>query len=98
MVNTCYVPNCSSSGKDKVSFFRAPKDQTRFAAWEKAINRLNLPLSRSSYVCERHFKECDIIRCNSFVINGEVVSLARGNPRLKPGVVPSLFPGKPFFI
>lgn len=49
-------------------------------------------------VCEKHFDDSDIIRVDEFVINGEVASLKRDKPLLKPNAVPRKFDGLPAYL
>lgn len=61
MTNCCVVPNCKTgyrSLKVKRSVFKVPRNEGLSTKWKAVIPRLK----KSSFVCERHFKEEDIIR------------------------------------
>lgn len=42
--------------------FGAPKDSKLRSEWQRCIPRKDCILNDNSYVCERHFKEEDIIK------------------------------------
>ena len=61
----CCVVFCTSgykNNKENVSKFAAPRDPELRKKWAKAIPRQNFVLTDSTYVCEKHFNESDIIR------------------------------------
>lgn len=105
MPNTCCVPGCRSGYKgttEKVSVFGLPSDGELREKWKRAIPRqetgdFNFD-SKYVRVCEKHFDDSDIIRADEFVINGEVVSLKRDKPLLKPNAVPRKFDGLPAYL
>lgn len=65
MNRKCYVPYCKSgyeNCKIKYSVFRVPKDEETRKEWGRAIKRIDKELTDKDCVCEKHFKESDIIR------------------------------------
>lgn len=61
----CVVVGCTSgyrSNKEKVHQFCAPKDLNLRKKWQIRIPRKDFILGDKSYVCEKHFKEEDIIK------------------------------------
>lgn len=95
MPNSCCVTGCRSGGKgndEKVSLFRFPSDPERREQWKTALGRekvnsfaLGSPHVR---VCEKHFDPEDIVRHDERIMNGDVVTLWRSKPKLKPDAVP----------
>jgi hypothetical protein len=59
--------------------------------WNSIIQRSDRRLHKDDVVCSLHFKEEDIERYYTHVIDGQVVQIERGNPKLKKGAVPSVF-------
>jgi hypothetical protein len=59
--------------------------------WDSVIQRNDRNLHRDDVVCSLHFKEKDIERYYTHVIDGQVVLIERGNPKLRKGAVPSVF-------
>ena len=51
--------------KEKISFFKLPKDQKVAAVWIARINRTSLPAN--VYLCEKHFTEDCFQRTADFV-------------------------------
>lgn len=61
----CIIVGCTSgykSSTDKVHQFGAPKDSKLRSEWQRCIPRKDFILKDNSYVCEKHFKEEDIIK------------------------------------
>lgn len=61
----CVVVGCTSgytSNKEKYHKFCAPKDLDLRKKWQMKIPRKNFILTEKSYVCEKHFKEDDIVK------------------------------------
>ncbi|XP_016657215.1 uncharacterized protein LOC100167836 isoform X2 [Acyrthosiphon pisum] len=108
MVKSCCVPGCTtgnalyvkqqkSSGLRNKSLFKPPKNAELFAKWVKAIPRKDKVLSESSYVCELHFEEDDVlIYDETILLDGTVNIIKRIRPLLKTGAVPCIFPNLPF--
>lgn len=69
--------------KKKLSLFGVPKD-TRSGDEKR--------LKENTAMCELHFGERYISRHIEHTVNGGVVSIYRGRPRLPPEAVPTQFP------
>lgn len=69
--------------------FMAPKDENLFNLWKEILPKTR-EFKKIDKVCERHFSKDDIMTTFDHVINGELMQMERGRPRLKPHVVPSL--------
>ncbi|KAG8180952.1 hypothetical protein JTE90_024701 [Oedothorax gibbosus] len=100
MVNTCVVPGCRGNydKNEKVTLFRFPKDKFQLQKWVSTIPRENFTPSKHSRVCLRHFKEEEIRRHTEAFENGQKLSVALQQPRLKDGAVPVIFPGSPKYL
>jgi hypothetical protein len=61
--------------------------------WSSVIQRNDRNLHTDDVVCSLHFEEKDIERFYTHVIDGQVVRIERGNPKLRRGAVPSVFSG-----
>ncbi|PSN49188.1 hypothetical protein C0J52_10899 [Blattella germanica] len=93
---SCYVPGCRNGymlnykqkrkGIEPISLFRPPQDLVE--AWSEIIQRKDRKLLKDDIVCALHFKDEDIEYYYSHVIDGEVVLIKRGYPKLKPGALP----------
>ncbi|PNF36156.1 hypothetical protein B7P43_G10668 [Cryptotermes secundus] len=59
--------------------------------WDSIIQRNDRNLHQCDLVCSLHFKEEDIERYYTHIIDGQVVRIERGNPKLRKGAVPSVF-------
>jgi hypothetical protein len=59
--------------------------------WDSIIQRNDRNLHQDDVVCSLHFKEKDIDRYYTHIIDGQVVQIERGNPKLRKGAVPSVF-------
>jgi hypothetical protein len=59
--------------------------------WNSVIQRNDKNLHSDDVVCSLHFKEEDIERYYTHIIDGEVVQIERGNPKLRKDAVPSVF-------
>lgn len=58
MVNKCCVPKCTSnydSQTEKVSIYKLPKDKTKQQEWIRVIPRVNMPITKYTSVCARHW-------------------------------------------
>ncbi|CAI6343939.1 unnamed protein product [Macrosiphum euphorbiae] len=93
----CCVVFCTSgykNNKENVSKFAAPRDPELRKKWAKAIPRQNFVLTDSTYVCEKHFNESDIIRYwQSGSDPTTIVKIPYKIPKLVKNAVPSIFPG-----
>ncbi|XP_062598414.1 uncharacterized protein LOC134259831 [Saccostrea cucullata] len=81
----CCVPLCSEDSRrgTATSFHSFPKDPSARKEWIIKIRRDEGPdfhISKSTYVCSKHFKEDDIVKTLT------------GLRKLKKGTVPSIFP------
>jgi hypothetical protein len=59
--------------------------------WDSIIQRNDRNLHEDDVVCSLHFKEKDVERYYTHIIDGQVVQIERGNPKLRKGAVPSVF-------
>ncbi|XP_069684792.1 uncharacterized protein [Periplaneta americana] len=98
--HSCFVPGCRSGnpvslkrarkeGKGCPSLFRPPKEMIE--KWNSVIKRNDRNLCKDDVICSLHFKEEDIERHYSHVIDGQIVLIDRGIPKLRNGAVPSIF-------
>ncbi|KAJ8917399.1 hypothetical protein NQ315_002423 [Exocentrus adspersus] len=97
MGRKCAVPHCYTGYrkcKEKASLYRVPDDDFFLNKWQEAIARGDRPITPKDYVCEKHFKEDDILRRR--IIKDVVEEYQR--PRLKPDAIPSIFPELPEFV
>ncbi|XP_018568174.1 RE1-silencing transcription factor B-like [Anoplophora glabripennis] len=97
MGRKCAVPHCYTGYrkcKEKASLYRVPDDDFFLSKWQEAIAREDRPITPKDYVCEKHFKDDDILRRR--IIKDVVEEYQR--PRLKPDAIPSIFPDLPEFI
>lgn len=110
MVKCCYVPGCTTgnasyvrqqkaNGLKNKSLFKPPKNKELLAKWNKAIPRKDKVLTESSYVCELHFEENDVLFYDETILwDGTVNKLKRIRPILRAGAVPCIFPNLPFYL
>ena len=100
----CCVPECKSgyrSAKQKVALFGFPKESGLRQKWIDAIPRKSWVLSSNHRVCAKHFAPDDFVResCDLRARRKrkrDSVNLER--LRLKPAVVPHLFPALPSYL
>lgn len=62
---TCFAPKCTSgykSNNEKVSMFKAPSDVEKRKIWQKIIPRADRILTSQDVLCEKHFREGDIVK------------------------------------
>lgn len=94
------MPKCNSgydSCKEKVSVFQAPKDAKLFSQWKNAVlpfARSDRPFTEKDFVCEKHFKDSDIIRTWTSIdkkTKKVAMTVKLQRHRLKHGSIPSLF-------
>lgn len=61
----CFAPECTigyASNKQHLSLFRAPKCAILREKWALNISRSDRQLSDRDVICEKHFRNCDIIK------------------------------------
>ncbi|KAL5244045.1 hypothetical protein ACI65C_011455 [Semiaphis heraclei] len=92
MPRKCSVDGCtgSSEGK-KFTLFKSPKDVANLTAWNEAISNANGRNCLATFVCEKHFKNQDIIYEYANHPNNMNKEMKRTIPQLKRGAVPSIF-------
>ena len=98
----CCVPACRSGyakSSESVSFHSFPKSVGMREVWLKAIHRSDFVIASYSRVCSRHFVKSDFktvsADCNPTRLKStEPLKLNL----LKPGSVPSIFCGQPFYL
>ncbi|CAG9814773.1 unnamed protein product [Phaedon cochleariae] len=97
MGRKCSVPHCYTGYrqcKEKAALYKVPDDDFFLSKWQEAIARDDRPITPKDFVCEKHFKEEDILRRR--IIKDVVEEYQR--PKLKPDAIPSIFPDWPEFI
>ena len=101
MPNKCCVPGCNGnySAENRVNVFSFPKDDNLLKKW-LAIPRDNFHPSKSSRVCENHFRKESIIRLSTFYDekSGKTLEVPLKYPRLSKDAIPKIFPNCPFYI
>ncbi|KAH9372325.1 hypothetical protein HPB48_001584 [Haemaphysalis longicornis] len=105
MPKTCCVPGCRSGYRgtsEKVSLFCLPSDAEKREQWKCAIPRQEAGGfsfdSQHVRVCEKHFDTADVVWNDTFLVKGDVVSLRREKPKLRPDAVPRRFDGLPAYL
>lgn len=91
----CYVPNCLSGHPNnsvKRQFFGVPSDPERREQWRKMIPRDVPAIHKTARVCELHFEEADLVKGNTYMIDGKEIVLPM-KWKLKEGALPRIFPG-----
>ncbi|KAH9371893.1 hypothetical protein HPB48_019337 [Haemaphysalis longicornis] len=87
---------------EKVSLFYLPSDADKREQWKRAIPRQEAGgFSFDSHhvrVCEKHFDTADVVWNDTFLVKGDVVSLRREKPKLRPDAVPRRFDGVPAYL
>ena len=76
----CSVKGCRYNNfntLEQTNFFRFPKETIQRIAWTKFVNREGWAPKENSYLCQKHFKNCDVIISSKCV-------------RLKHGTIPEL--------
>ncbi|XP_075739881.1 uncharacterized protein LOC142785325 [Rhipicephalus microplus] len=102
MPGHCCVPGCRGNydGEKTVRVFTFPADADRRRRWLKAIPRADFEPGKRSVVCERHFRESDILTSSKYVDSktGKVVEAKLKIARLRSDAVPSVFPNCPAYL
>ncbi|XP_037277448.2 uncharacterized protein LOC119170405 [Rhipicephalus microplus] len=102
MPGHCCVPGCRGNydGEKTVRVFTFPADADRRRRWLKAIPRADFEPGKRSVVCERHFRESDILTSSKYVDSktGKVVEAKLKIARLSSDAVPSVFPNCPAYL
>ncbi|KAG5886875.1 hypothetical protein JTB14_024732 [Gonioctena quinquepunctata] len=97
MGRKCAVPHCYTGYRkclEKASLYKVPDDDFFLNKWQEAISREDRPITPKDYVCEKHFRDEDILRKR--IIKDVIENYQR--PKLKPDAIPSIFPDLPEFI
>ncbi|GBN38719.1 hypothetical protein AVEN_66626-1 [Araneus ventricosus] len=98
----CSVPACRGNYDEssKVAVFRFPNDERLREKWLHTISRTDFKITKNSKVCEKHFKDGEVLRNSTFYNEktGETISAPMKRPKLKENVVPSIFPGCPSYM
>ncbi|XP_022166328.1 uncharacterized protein LOC111030905 isoform X2 [Myzus persicae] len=102
MPRKCSVNGCTglSEGK-KNTLFKRPKDVSGLNAWNEAISNANGQNCFATFVCEKHFRNEDIIYEYANHPNNMNGEMKRTIPQLRRGAVPSIFSsyiGEPLVI
>ena len=83
MVNKCIVVGCYTNfeGHGKGAVFGLPKDRDLKCRWIRFLNRQDFGSSSYVFICERHFEDKYLNRCNE--------KRTRLKNKLKP--IPSIY-------
>ncbi|KAG8225618.1 hypothetical protein J437_LFUL004189 [Ladona fulva] len=97
MGRKCFVPYCKSgynTCQDVVAMFSCPNDPVSLKLWSEAIARQDRPLRSTDCICEKHFREEDILRSwIAYDKSGkEIMRVNYKRIRLRDGSVPCFFP------
>ncbi|KAH7975091.1 hypothetical protein HPB49_023507 [Dermacentor silvarum] len=102
MPNKCCVPGCTGNYKTgkKIQVFSFPKDCDTLKKWLRAIPRKDFVPTSCTKVCADHFDASCIERTTSYTDprTGKVIEVGLPVPRLRPGSVPTVFPGCPSYL
>ncbi|XP_075744356.1 uncharacterized protein LOC142803139 [Rhipicephalus microplus] len=102
MPNKCCVPGCTGNYKTgkKIQVFFFPKDADALKQWLRAIPRKDFVPTSCTKVCADHFDASCIEKTTSYTDprTGRVIEVALPVPRLRPGSVPTVFPGCPSYL
>ncbi|KAH8018464.1 hypothetical protein HPB51_007018 [Rhipicephalus microplus] len=102
MPNKCCVPGCTGNYKTgkKIQVFSFPKDADALKQWLRAIPRKDFVPISCTKVCADHFDASCIEKTTSYTDprTGRVIEVALPVPRLRPGSVPTVFPGCPCYL
>ncbi|KAH8022748.1 hypothetical protein HPB51_004272 [Rhipicephalus microplus] len=102
MPNKCCVPGCTGNYKTgkKIQVFSFPKDADALKQWLRAIPRKDFVPTSCTKVCADHFDASCIEKTTSYTDprTGRVIEVALRVPRLRPGSVPTVFPGCPSYL
>ncbi|XP_067126752.1 uncharacterized protein [Centruroides vittatus] len=94
MPSKCSIIGCRSNYRKEeqhVTVYTLPRKEPNRTKWLDAIPT-DFSGLKNPMVCIKHFAECDIIRRESYFVNGELVLYRRKIPKLRAGAVPSIFP------
>lgn len=88
-MRNCFVPKCDNQckGLPKRMMFLPPKEM--YELWKEKLPKKRV-FKINDKVCERHFRKEDIITTFDHVINGQLLQMERGRPKLKRTAVPCL--------
>lgn len=64
------------------------KNPELFRQWQQILPQYHRQLKPNDRICERHFREEDIVRYWQHTINGQTELIPRDKPTLKPGALP----------
>ncbi|KAH9364466.1 hypothetical protein HPB48_016360 [Haemaphysalis longicornis] len=81
--------------KETVVVWRSEGRASVLAQWRRDIPRTEKRLKENTAMCELHFDVRYISRHIEHTVNGKVVSIYRGRPRLPPENLPTQFPSPP---
>uniref|UniRef100_A0A1Q3F1F7 THAP-type domain-containing protein n=1 Tax=Culex tarsalis TaxID=7177 RepID=A0A1Q3F1F7_CULTA len=89
-MRNCFVPKCDAISRNpsRTMFVVPRKDPDLFRQWQEILPQDRRPLKLNDRVCERHFREEDILRYWQHTINGQQEIILRDKPSLKPRALP----------
>src|SRR5215469_3527904 len=102
MPNHCCVPSCTSNivrkneRVKKVSVISVLKEckgnEEKLKSWLHKIQRLDMTVTKHTYICIKHFEDKFLIRIDSAVRqDGTVLTMPRKIPKLTKDAYPSIF-------
>ncbi|XP_039436241.1 uncharacterized protein LOC120418055 [Culex pipiens pallens] len=89
-MRNCFVHKCDALSKNtsRAMFVVPWKDPDLFRQWQEILPQHHRQLKQHDRVCEKHFREQDIVRFWQHTINGQKEVILRDKPTLKPRTVP----------
>lgn len=89
-MRNCFVPKCDAISKNpsRTMFVVPWKDPDLFRQWQEILPQHHRQLKQHDRVCEKHFREEDIVRYWQHTINGQQEVILRDKPTLKPRALP----------
>lgn len=95
----CHCGNTSLGMNNTLTYYCSSKLKEKVAEWGRKIPRKDKVFTQSSYICELHFHEDDIMRHWEHTgPDGKKIKLERDRPQLKPDAVPQMFPNTPAYL
>ncbi|XP_055371389.1 uncharacterized protein LOC129605569 [Condylostylus longicornis] len=88
-MRSCFIPNCDANNRDRRNrpFFNVPKDLKLYTIWKEVLPKKR-ELKSTDKVCVDHFDESDLITTYETLVNGKMVIIPRGRPKLNENAIP----------